>query len=45
MEISYMSTADLIERGRVEAALRESNGDLRLDWRAEGFACEVILPM
>ena len=23
----------------------QHKGDLRLDWRAEGFACEVVLPM
>ena len=23
----------------------QHKGDLRLDWRAEGLACEIILPM
>ena len=29
----------------MEGMIHQHKGDLRLDWRAEGLTCEIILPV
>ena len=29
----------------IESMVRSTNGEVRLDWRAEGFACRITMPI